>query len=125
MMMHLSRGRTILVYYQFFKQLRHDYGKKPIFTDDAHRYNAASRWLRFPHQKYSAELKNVMERFIQHIKDRTECFDDHFSCRKPDCDRQHIWNWLKLYLLYIHMNMDKTRFMTFFAMDRGQVNRAL
>lgn len=26
-----------------------------------------------------------MERFIQHIKDRTECFDDHFPCRKPEC----------------------------------------
>jgi hypothetical protein len=25
------------------------------------------------------EMKNLMERFIhQHIKDRTECFDDHF-----------------------------------------------
>jgi hypothetical protein len=25
---------------------------------------------------YGTELKNVMERFIQKIKDRTECFDD-------------------------------------------------
>jgi len=30
----------------------------------------------------------MMEQFIQHIKDRTECFDDYFTCRKPDCD----WN---------------------------------
>jgi transposase-like protein len=51
--------------------------KKPIFTDGARCYNVACRWLRLPHQMYGTELKNVMERFIQHIKDRTECFDDH------------------------------------------------
>ena len=119
LMIHLSRERTIFVCYQFFRQLRHDYGKKSVFTDGARWYNIACRWLRLPHQMYGTELKNVMERFIQHIKDRTECFDDHFPCRKPDCDRQHIWNWLKLYLLYVHMNMDRIRFMTFCAMDRG------
>jgi hypothetical protein len=32
---------------------------------------------------YGNELKNKIERFIQKIKDRTECFDDdHFPCRK-------------------------------------------
>ena len=76
------------------------------------------RWLRLPHRMYGTEMKNIMERFIQHIKDRTECFDDHFPCRKPDCNMQHIWNWLKLFVLYIHMNMDRTRFMTFFVIDR-------
>jgi putative transposase len=119
LMMHLSRERTILVCYQFFKQLRKRYGRKPIFTDGAYWYNTACRWLRLPHQMYSTELKNMMERFIQHIKDRTECFDDHFPCRKPDCDRQHIWNWLKLFVLYIHMDMDRIRFMIFLVMDGG------
>jgi putative transposase len=80
----------------------------------------ADRWLRLPHQMYGTELKNMMmERFIQHIKDRTECFDDHFPCRKPDCDRQHIWNWLKLFVLYVHMDMDRIRFMIFLVMDGG------
>jgi transposase-like protein len=36
LMMHLSRERTILVCYQFFKQLRNSYGRKPIFTDGAY-----------------------------------------------------------------------------------------
>lgn len=36
LMMHLSRERTILVCYQFFKQLRNMYGRKPIFTDGAY-----------------------------------------------------------------------------------------
>ncbi|HEX7032124.1 MAG TPA: hypothetical protein VF172_03910, partial [Nitrososphaera sp.] len=30
--MHLSRERTVLVCYRFFKQLRRRYGRKPIFT---------------------------------------------------------------------------------------------
>ena len=70
--------------YRFFKQLKDRYGRKPIFTDGAYWYNTACRWLRLSHQMYGAELKNIMERFIQYIKDRTECFDDHFPCRKPD-----------------------------------------
>lgn len=84
LMMHLSTERTIFVCYQFFKQLRHGHGKKPVFTDGARSYNTACRWLRLPHQMCGTELKNVMERYIQNIQDRTECFDDHFTCRKLD-----------------------------------------
>jgi putative transposase len=119
LMMHLSRERTIFVCYQFFKQLRNRYGRKPIFTDGARWYNYACRWLRLQHRVYGTDLKNLMERFIQQIKDRTECFDDHFPCRKPDCDRQHVWNWLKLFVLYFHMGMDRMRFMMFLSMDGG------
>ena len=81
LMMHLSRERTIFVCYRFFKQLLNRYGRKPIFTDCAQWYNDACRWLRLDHRVYGTELKNIMERFIQHIKDRTECFDDYFPCR--------------------------------------------
>jgi len=117
--MHLSRERTILVCYRFFLQLRTRYGRKPVYTDGAQWYNDACRWLRMPHYVYGTEWKNLMERFIQHIKDRTECFDDHFPCRKIDCDRHHVWNWLKLFLLYVHTGMDRMRFMMFLARDGG------
>jgi putative transposase len=60
LMMHLSRERTIFVCYQFFKQLRTRYGRKPIFTDDALWYNDACKWLRLKHQVYGTELKNLM-----------------------------------------------------------------
>ena len=73
MMMHLSKERTIFICYHFFKQLRTRYGnRKPIHTDGAHWYNDACKWLRLKHHVYGAELKNVMERFIQKIKDRTQ-----------------------------------------------------
>ena len=119
LMMHLSRERTIFVCYQFFKQLRNRYGRKPIFTDGAPWYNEVCRWLRLQHRVYGTELKNLMERFIQNIKDRTECFDDNFPCKKHDCDRNHVWNWLKLFQLYINMGADRKRFTTYLMMDGG------
>ena len=121
LMMHLSRERTIFVCYQFFKQLRTRFGRKPIFTDGALWYNEACKWLRLKHHVYSTELKNIMERFIQQIKDRTGCFDDHFPCsrRKEDCDMQHVWNWLKLFILYLHLNADRVRFTTAFLIIEG------
>ena len=42
----------------------------------------ADGWLRLKHIVYRIELKNIMERFIQHIEDRTECFDDNFPCKE-------------------------------------------
>lgn len=120
LMMHLSRERTIFVCYHFFKKLRNRYGRKPIFTDGAHWYSKACRWLRLQHHVYGTKLKNLMERFIQQIKDRTECFDDHFPCRrKENCDRLHVWNWLKLFILYLHMKMNRIHFMAFMIMDGG------
>ena len=60
---------------------------------------------------YKISLKNLlMERFIQQIKDKIECFDnDHFSCNKEEeCDRKHVRNWLmKMFILYLSMRADK------------------
>ena len=63
---HLSKERTIFICYQFFKQIREKYGKKPIYTDGAQWYIDACKWLRLKHIVYGTELKNIMERFIQH-----------------------------------------------------------
>jgi transposase-like protein len=105
MMMHISRERTILVCYQFLKELRKRFGRKRIFTDGGRWYKDkdACKWLRLKHQVYSTELKNViMERIIQKIiEDRTECFiDDHFPYRSESCNRQqHVTNWIKMFIL--------------------------
>jgi hypothetical protein len=69
---------------------------------------------------YSNELKNLMERFRQYLKDRTESFDDHFPCRrKENCDKQYVWNWLKLFMLYLSTGVNRSRFITFLARDGG------
>ena len=107
LMMHLSKEGTIFVYYQFFKQLRNRYGRKPILAGGARWYNDACKWLRLNHQVYGTALKNLMERFIQQIKDRTECLDDHFPYRKEGCDKQHVWNRPKLFVLCLHMDMHR------------------
>jgi len=75
----------------------------------------ACKWLRIKHQVYATELKNIMERFIQKIKDRTECFDDHFPCRSESCNRQHVTNWIKMFILYLHMKTDRIKLMKFLA----------
>jgi putative transposase len=116
LMMNLSRERTIFVCYRFFRELRNRYGRRPIFTDGARWYNDACKWLRLKHQIYGNRFKNLMERFVQKIKDRTECFDDHFPCRKQNCNIQHVWNWLKLLVLYLHMNSDRIQFVTFLVL---------
>jgi hypothetical protein len=63
------------------------------------------------------DSKILMERFIQqHIKYRTECFDDYFPCRKKkeNCDKQHVRNWLKkMFLVYHNMAADRIQFMMF------------
>ena len=102
-----KRKNHLCICYQFFKQLRNKFGRKPIMTDGATWYYQACRWLRMKHFIYGPNLKNKMERFVQKIKDRTKCFDDHFPCTKNDCNRLHVYNWLKLYILYIHTDMDK------------------
>ena len=42
--------------------------------------------------------KYIIERTIQYIKDRTECFDDYFSCRKYNCKLEHVMHWLNLFI---------------------------
>ncbi len=117
LMMHLSVERTILVCYMFLKRLRARYGRKPILTDAAGWYGDACRWLRLPHSVYPLAEKNLIERFIQEVKDRTECFDDSFPCRKQGCKREHVWNWLNLFTLFIQVDCRLDRFASIFVKE--------
>jgi hypothetical protein len=36
--------------------------------------------------------KRSIERTMQYIKDRTECFDDYFPCRKKNCKLKYVLN---------------------------------
>ncbi|HXG07398.1 MAG TPA: hypothetical protein VNI77_08755 [Nitrososphaera sp.] len=98
-------------------------GSQYSHTDGARWYNGAcSGWLRLRHYVYGTELKkkkNLMERFIQQLKDRTECFDDHCPCRKANCSRQHVLDWLRLFLLYLDMVTGRRQFTLFLASDGG------
>jgi len=69
----ISKDRTTLRCYYFIKRLKRLYGNRyTIRTDVAdHYYHQACRWLRIKHVVYNQEDKNVMERAVQCIKDRT------------------------------------------------------
>ena len=44
--------------------------------------------------------KNIIERTIQYIKDRTESFDDYYPRKKKlDCDLKHVYHWFTLFIL--------------------------
>jgi hypothetical protein len=57
--------------------------------------------------------------YSENKRQDTECFDDHFPCRKEKFDRQHVNNWLKMFVLYLHMGMNRIRFMKFLLIRGG------
>jgi transposase-like protein len=54
--------------------------------------------LNLYHHLHSNYEKNIIERTMQYIKDRTESFDDYLSCKKNKCKLNHINQWLKLFV---------------------------
>jgi len=67
---------------RFIVDLVKNHGKHPISTDGETWYSQACRFLKLRHHTYSAYEKSTIERTMQYIKDRTECFDDYFLCKK-------------------------------------------
>ena len=120
LLMNISKERTLLVVcYNFIKRLKKLYGSKyTIYTDGAHYYNQACKWLRIKHIVYDSNGKNIMERAIQYIKDRTECFDDYFPC-KDDCNKKHVINWFRVFTTYLNVRIDLSKFIRIFNYDGG------
>ena len=51
---------------------------------------------------HSPSEKSTDERTIEHLKDRTEAFDDYYPCTKTGlCNLQHVYKWL---ILFVFMN---------------------
>ena len=42
----------------------------------------------------------MIERVMQYFKDRTESFDDYYSCVNENCDLEHVYNWIKLFVYF-------------------------
>jgi hypothetical protein len=79
---------------------------KSIHTDGgAYWYNEeACKWLRLNHIIYGTQFKNIMERIIQQIKNRTECLDANFPYKMIECERKHVNNWLTISLISVYGN---------------------
>jgi putative transposase len=85
---------------RFLSNIVHDYGKHPVSTDGGTWYPQACRFLRLKHHIHSTLEKSLIERTMQYIKDRTECFDDYFPCRIKNCKLKHVRNWLRFFVDY-------------------------
>ena len=61
-------------------------------------YPQACRFLKLVRHLHSHYEKSLIERTIQYIKDRVECFDDYFPCKKNKCTLNHLKQWLYLFI---------------------------
>ena len=73
----ISRERNMFVTERFLSNIVRDYGKHPVSTDGGTWYPQACRFLKLDHHMHSSFEKSLIERTMQYIKDRTECFDDY------------------------------------------------
>ncbi len=58
------------------------YGGHAVSTDDGIQYPITCRFLNIISHFILPYEKSIIERTMQYIKDKTECFDDYFPCRK-------------------------------------------
>ena len=94
------KERNMLVAERFIAALVKAHGKHPVSTDGGTWYPQACRFLKVKHHIHSPFEKSLVERAIQYIKDRTECFDHYFPCRLKNCKLEHVNNWLRFFLDY-------------------------
>jgi putative transposase len=96
----ISKERNMFVAEHFLSDIVDKYGKHPISTDGGTWYPQACQFLKLKHHLHSSHEKSIIERTMQYIKDRTECFDDYFPCRKKKCKLKHVQQWLNLFADY-------------------------
>ncbi len=96
----ISKERNMLIVERFLSGLVKIHGKHPVSTGGGTWYPQACRFLNLKHHLHSSFEKSIIERTMQYIKDRTECFVDYFPCRKENCKLKHVRNWLNLFVKY-------------------------
>ena len=106
----ISKERNMLIITErFLSGLIKDYGKHPVSTDGGGTWHPmACEFLKLDHHIHSffgKEEKSLIERAIQYIKDRTESFDDYFSCRKQNCKLERVNQWIKAFAWHHNNNI--------------------
>jgi putative transposase len=99
----ISKERNMFVAERHLSSIVRDYGKHAVSTDGGTWYPQACKFIKIEHHIHSffaKKEKSLIERKMQYIEDRTECFDDYFPCRKNDCKLKHVRNWLNLFTDY-------------------------
>ncbi len=93
----ISKERNMFVAEGFLSKIIEKFGKCPISADGGTWYPQACRFLKLEHHIHSHYEKSIIERTMQHIKDRIEGFDDYFPYRKKNCNLKHVQKWLNLF----------------------------
>ena len=96
----VSLERNMLMAERFLPNVVRHYGKHPVSTDGGTWHPRACKSLKLKHHIHSSFQKSLVERTMQYIKDRTECFDDYFPCNIKNCKLKHVRNWLNLFVNY-------------------------
>ncbi len=89
----ISKERNMFVAERVLSHVVNNYGVTSVSSDGGTWYPGACKFLNLHHHLHSAFEKSVIERTMQYIKDRTECFDDYFPCKKKKCKLKHIKQW--------------------------------
>jgi putative transposase len=95
---YISRHRNMLLAEAFLKSLVKLYGKHIVYSDGETWYPEACKSLELKHILHTPFEKSISERAMKSVKDRTECFDDHYHpcLRKRDCNLSHVYQWIIL-----------------------------
>ena len=103
----ISKERNMFVAERFMSRLIKAHGNHPVSTDGGTWYPQACKFLNLHHHLHSSYEKSIIERTMQYIKDRTECFDDYFPCRRKKCKLKHVINWLNMFVDYHNIEMKR------------------
>ena len=101
----ISKERNMFVAERFLSDIVKIHGKHPVSTDGGTWYPQACEFLKLKHHLHSSLEKSLIERTMQYIKDRTECFDDYFPCRAKNCKLKHVKHWFDLFAYHHNGNI--------------------
>ncbi len=104
--LNISKERNMLIAEKFLSGLVKVHGKHSVSTDGGTWYPMACKFLNLNHHIHSSLEKSLIERTMQHIKDRTESFDDYFPCRTKNCKLKHVKRWLRFFVDYHNSEID-------------------
>ncbi len=63
-----------------------------------HGIHKPASFLKLDHHIHFSIEKSIIERTMQHIKNRAETFDDYFPCRNNKCKLNHVKQWFNLFV---------------------------
>jgi putative transposase len=98
-----SGTRNILTAELLLQGLIDCYGRHPVYSDGTDWCPAARRSLGSEHHIYDVVRGNLMECFVQYVKDRTERFDDYFPCPRERCRLEHVMACLRYYQMSFNL----------------------